>query len=1007
MKKWLKHFKDPETDYRPIPFWSWNGKLTDSELRRQVRLMSEAGEGGFFMHARGGLETQYLKDEWFNAVRASLEEAQKEGIHTWCYDEMNWPSGGADGAVPALGEEYCMRWLRLRECTNGETAGDVIAFYGVDNNNNYRYLSDHLSEAEAMVSDNEQLMYATSFTDDTYLDILSPKVVRAFIDITHEKYAQHFTEELNNGSLKGFFTDEPQYALCRTPWSTITLDEFKKTYGYSLKEHIPALLLGRDGHEKIRFDFWKMVNRLFTESFTKQIYEWCCEHNCLLTGHTMLEDSLVCQIHCTAGCMPMYEYMHIPGVDWLGRTTAKDRSSSDYGVPVIPLQVSSVADQLGKHHVLSETFAMSGWDIPFNEMRHLMEWQFVNGVNLICQHLQAYTIRGFRKGDYPPSTFYQSPWWDEYKSFLEVESRIGKILADGKNSPDVLMIHPMHSIWMKYTNDDMNAESDLDNKFLNTSLLLAQAHIPYHFGDETIIARHGSVDGNTFTVGKCSYHTVLIPEIWGLDRTTFELLLSFAENGGRIALLGCEPEYIDGVESKDELAALLSHCERIELYTEGCGVENLLTYARKHELQAASIVSKNGEDKDIQICCREYAEDGVKVYFIVNIDKDNSHNVTVRLKEKDVAELCADSMTLKNIRKRCDGDYVTASLSLAPCESKLIVAREGISLEAEPLKTTVPVTLPLDSATAPWRVSAPEGNSFLLEFASVYDGESWSDKMHAMRLPNKLESMLDKCKDPVVKYDFTICDKTDLSGLADVKLAVEAPLPLEVKINGKNACLREGEWWLDHEFSVFDIGEHLIHGSNEIMISGFCDKIITGDKEKAKLRADFTFAYLVGSFGVFSCDPFTTVNNGAIVTGNSFYLTNIPTEIYPAEIVTEGFPYFRGKLTFERDYNISVPTYPVKVDLNGMNAACARISVNGKEGSLIAWGDKSEDITDRLVDGKNTVAITITIGNRNLLGPHHMPDAGSRTPGPGDFEPSIYDYKFKRRNGFVKAGLGE
>ena len=37
--------------YRPIPFWSWNDKLEEQELRRQVRWMKEQGFGGYFMHA--------------------------------------------------------------------------------------------------------------------------------------------------------------------------------------------------------------------------------------------------------------------------------------------------------------------------------------------------------------------------------------------------------------------------------------------------------------------------------------------------------------------------------------------------------------------------------------------------------------------------------------------------------------------------------------------------------------------------------------------------------------------------------------------------------------------------------------------------------------------------------------------------------------------------------------------------------------------------------------------
>ena len=45
-----------ETRFRPHPFWSWNERLDTAETARQVRLMGEAGIGGFFMHARGGLQ---------------------------------------------------------------------------------------------------------------------------------------------------------------------------------------------------------------------------------------------------------------------------------------------------------------------------------------------------------------------------------------------------------------------------------------------------------------------------------------------------------------------------------------------------------------------------------------------------------------------------------------------------------------------------------------------------------------------------------------------------------------------------------------------------------------------------------------------------------------------------------------------------------------------------------------------------------------------------------------
>ena len=86
--------------YRALPFWSWNDRLEPERLREQIRQMKEQGIGGFFMHARGGLETPYMGEEWFEAVRVCIETAKELGMQAWAYDENGWPSGFADGRVP-------------------------------------------------------------------------------------------------------------------------------------------------------------------------------------------------------------------------------------------------------------------------------------------------------------------------------------------------------------------------------------------------------------------------------------------------------------------------------------------------------------------------------------------------------------------------------------------------------------------------------------------------------------------------------------------------------------------------------------------------------------------------------------------------------------------------------------------------------------------------------------------------------------------------------------------
>ena len=95
--------KPIEEKYCPIPFWSWNEQLNVEETREQVRAMKRAGLGGFFMHARGGLQTEYMGEDWFANVEAALEEAKRCDMRVWAYDENGWPSGFGNGVVNGKG----------------------------------------------------------------------------------------------------------------------------------------------------------------------------------------------------------------------------------------------------------------------------------------------------------------------------------------------------------------------------------------------------------------------------------------------------------------------------------------------------------------------------------------------------------------------------------------------------------------------------------------------------------------------------------------------------------------------------------------------------------------------------------------------------------------------------------------------------------------------------------------------------------------------------------------
>ena len=94
-KKIVSLFENPGIEFRGKPFWSWNGELQKKELLRQLSIIKEMGFGGFFMHSRAGLMTEYLGEDWFELVNVVADEGEKLGLEAWLYDEDRWPSGSA------------------------------------------------------------------------------------------------------------------------------------------------------------------------------------------------------------------------------------------------------------------------------------------------------------------------------------------------------------------------------------------------------------------------------------------------------------------------------------------------------------------------------------------------------------------------------------------------------------------------------------------------------------------------------------------------------------------------------------------------------------------------------------------------------------------------------------------------------------------------------------------------------------------------------------------------
>ena len=108
-----KYLENPANEYRVVPFWFVNHYPVEEELRRQIRDFARLNFGGVMVHPRDGLLGGYLNRHWEKTIAVILDEAKKQGLQVWLYDELHYPSGSAGGRLREKVPEAVMQSLEL------------------------------------------------------------------------------------------------------------------------------------------------------------------------------------------------------------------------------------------------------------------------------------------------------------------------------------------------------------------------------------------------------------------------------------------------------------------------------------------------------------------------------------------------------------------------------------------------------------------------------------------------------------------------------------------------------------------------------------------------------------------------------------------------------------------------------------------------------------------------------------------------------------------------------
>ncbi|MDR1093436.1 MAG: hypothetical protein LBL66_04735 [Clostridiales bacterium] len=962
-KMFLNQFADPSGDFRGKPFWAWNGKLEKEELIRQIRVIKQMGFGGFFMHSRAGLSTEYMGAEWMDCIRACSKEASKLGMQAYLYDEDRWPSGSAGGVV-TKNPKYRLKYIRAQ--TFDKNAFDLI-----------RYGQEYLASFAVRLDDKRELLDYYPVTDVinvkdgyrvtvfafeeeeqnefyngyTYVDTMNAEAVGAYIKETHERYAAACGDMFGK-EIRGIFTDEPHRGYIfggfafndeiyrnRIPYTYTLFETFKKKNGYDLLRKLPEVYYrgAGEGFSKTAYDFVEVLQRLFLDNFAKPYRDFCQKNKLIATGHVLHEDTLSDQVATSGSVQRYYEYMDYPGVDVL---------CEDNKQFWVVKQAYSVAKQLNKPFVLSELYGVSGWQMNFESHKHVGDWQAVLGINLRCHHLSWYTMQGEAKRDFPASIFYQSGWHDKYKYVEDYFSRMGYILSQGKPVTDILVINPIESVWgliRKGCFDDNRPSAEIkavEDGYTALFKELADNGLDFDYADEDILKRRSKIKNRALYVGAMKYTTVVLSGMRTVRQSTLDILNRFAAAGGKVIVKDI-PDYIDGLKAEADISAferagdyesVAEECRKLTAVKQN-RLPGVLTHIRKtgrgyyavmvntdreKEIDAAEVrfnLPCNAEELDLRSgeikgCRFERFETGIKIYTSFTKGGERAFRLTkgevkpYKEKNKSIREITLDG----SLEYELTEDNVLV-LDIANClvDGEDIGADEILKIDRT-VRRMFQLPFRRGDAIQPW-------------YKEKYFGVAHKEKICRLDL----------------LYEFNI--ETMPEG--DLFFAAETPRKFDICVNGGALKQEPCGTFIDNSIIRLKLPrEMLAAGKNAVTLS--CDFSESTDLEAC---------YITGSFGVALNGPQKTV-------------TALPQKLDSRPLFRQGLPFYGGKIKFFT----GIGGGACAVAFDRIRGACVEADFGGGDAEIVAFAPYETKVHD----ATGEITFTLNLTRRNTFGPLHQ-----------------------------------
>lgn len=964
----LADFHDPSPEFRTVPFWVWNEKVTEKMIDEQLAMFKENGFGGVFVHPRYGMITEYGGPEWYDLVKYASDRAEDLGLKLWLYDENSFPSGFAGGHVPDRMPESWNQGTGMTahqmKVLNLDPEKEWIAFFAI-NNGNYRNITDEVDNLEGSKGDFlgiEKTFYEKSkwFAGFSYVDLLYPGVTEKFIEVTMNGYEDKLGDRFGN-TVPGIFTDEPNIsprnnALRFTP---ALFSEFESKWGYRLQDYLPSLFLETGDWKKVRHNYYSVLLDMFIDRWAIPWHEYTQQKGLMWTGHYW-EHGWPDPVH-GGDNMAMYAYHQLPGIDLLFNTWEK--RPDQFGNVRLVKELSSMANQFGALRTLCETYGASGYELSFEDMKRNGDWMYALGVNLMNQHLSYQSMLGDRKHDFPQTFSYHASWWRDYRAHADYYARLSLALSAGEQWNDLLVLEPTTSGWLYASaGENRDALNKIEKDFREFVDWLEYHKYAYDLGSENTLHNFGSVANNRIRIGEREYSVLILPPgMENLDSYTLEIIASFLEQGGKMYIFSKVLSLVDGKETSSINSLFEKFPDQVIMFPDPGSQPD------ENDFNSGDVRFTNRPSDHEQVYYMYRKLDDGAILFLANSARGKSRTFGIQVKGMfDMVELDPGDGKIYayDFEKKSDG--LTADIVLDDACSKLFYVSQKKIKQKRDRKVKPGEPVYMDTYISEIRRNEP--NVLCLDYCRLkFPGETaFSEQMYFYKAHDLVyqkygfpdnpwvsssqfkTGTVDRDTFPpgtgfTVKYSFFIKEGVDLSGL---KIVIERPALYTLKLNGKILMAEDGEWYMDKGTGVFNASSDTKIGVNEI-----------------ELVAD--------PFSVFhELAPVFVLGNFSLIPAGQGWITGPERPLDMGSWKDLGLPFYPASISFTSRLEVENTSEDYFLELKDFNASCVSLSVNEKDPVYI-WPPYTIRISDYLGKGENRITLTLHASLKNLVGPHH------------------------------------